>query len=162
MNTNEINTILSCDPRSKKFFIGVFAANQLPRTPRKNTYAFVLNSDPDTLQGSHWTAVFVQRNRLNEPVLDFFCSFGRSYKEYGFPLKKYAKRIRYNTFQFQPNSSDTCGMHCIVFVQSRCIGVPYNTIINQIYNLNKHRNDQIALINMQLHFIRDKNKPCLK
>lgn len=82
MNSQEINAVLRSDKVVKQFFAGVFSANNLPKI---NVYPTVLvaNLDPDTKPGSHWVAVYFDKNG----VADYFDSYGRRpykvFQQYG-------------------------------------------------------------------------------
>lgn len=111
LSTLEINNLCS-HLRKKQIFLGVFSDDKLPMQILNVPYAFIANTDPSTLPGTHWVAVWVHnRNEvwyfdsLNGVPTDAMRIF----------LDKF-KVIKSNNKEFQSFLSDNCGHFCIAFV----------------------------------------------
>ena len=57
MNTLQLERALKHNTFTKKIFVGVFAADELP-TLNTFPYGFVANTDPSTEPGTHWVAFY--------------------------------------------------------------------------------------------------------
>ena len=79
MNTLELERALKHNTFTKKIFVGVFAADELPTL---NTFpsGFVANTDPSTEPGTHWVAFYFPSREKGE----FFDSYGHPPEHYGF------------------------------------------------------------------------------
>jgi hypothetical protein len=71
MNTSEISRVLHRDQVLQQMLIGVFPIDRIP-PPTSVPAAFVVNLDTHTQPGSHWVALFIDRNYKCE----FFDSYG--------------------------------------------------------------------------------------
>ena len=71
MNTLQLERALKHNTFTKKIFVGVFAADELPTL---NTFpsGFVANTDPSTEPGTHWVAFYFPSREKGE----FFDSYG--------------------------------------------------------------------------------------
>ena len=79
MNTLQLERALKHNTFTKKIFVGVFAADELPTL---NTFpcGFVANTDPSTEPGTHWVAFYFPSREKGE----FFDSYGHPPEHYGF------------------------------------------------------------------------------
>ena len=94
-------------------FNGVFSRNNLPKKIKDGAY--VINLDEYADVGTHWIALFCNRNEIV-----YFDSFGVEHipeeiKEFieEFPRNK---NIEANIFRIQENNSIICGYFCIGFI----------------------------------------------
>ena len=63
MNSLQILEALQNDIYSKKFFKGVVAIDQLPKTIKKiKSSAYVVNSEKSYEDGEHWFSIFWDKN----------------------------------------------------------------------------------------------------
>ena len=71
MNTLQLERALKHNTFTKKIFVGVFAADELPKL---NTFpcGFVANTDPSTEPGTRWVAFYFPSREKGE----FFDSYG--------------------------------------------------------------------------------------
>ncbi len=138
--TDDIRRILSADKRTRKSFRGVFASDQLP-TSTSTSSLYVLNTDPSTRSGEHWTVVYVDGKGQGE----YFDSFGLppAKEEFIMFLDNSSIRWTFNTKTVQYMLSDACGYHCIFFAIHRCVGFNMNTVVN-MYTNNLLYNDSIV------------------
>ena len=129
MNSLDIYKILSRDPLTARYFVGVFPADRIP--PLKKTAVMVVNTDTHDKPGRHWIALFVR----DKNTLEFFDSYGLSPGHYGQHLEDYAKRFSRlvrNCTQLQSLTSNVCGPYCIYFLVKRCQGHSMNYIVNKL------------------------------
>ena len=118
MKTAEINKCLFNNPYTRRYFIGTFTADQCPKVPTPNT-CFVSNTDPHTLPGQHWIAMYVKR----DGNVYYFDPYGIP------PINIYHSKFLskssdghggLNKKQVQGLYSTTCGGHCINFLIEAC------------------------------------------
>jgi len=117
-------------PSTRNRFIGVFAADKIPQQLYFYPCCFIANTDPSFMQGTHWTAVFVDRNGN----IEYFDSYGRQ------PLSPQMKHFcglgyRYNPYMIQSAYSALCGHFCIFYLVYRCRGISQENVLN-MFNLN--------------------------
>ena len=96
-------------------FNGVFSRNNLPKKIKDGAY--VINFDEYADVGTHWIALFCNRNEIV-----YFDSFGVEYvpKE----IKEFIgnKNIKASIFRLQENDSVMCGYFCIGFIDFMLAG----------------------------------------
>src|SRR5664279_2080844 len=94
MNTSQIDSILESDSVCKSLFQGVYSVDTLPSKPR----LLVCNTDPSTKPGSHWIAIYVDKNGRGE----YFDSFGRApQREFEHYMNKHCRVWTFNKKQLQ-------------------------------------------------------------
>jgi hypothetical protein len=119
MNTSQIERILE----KEQWFQGVFSLDTLPTTPR----LLVCNTDPSTMAGEHWIAIYMDENGRGE----YFDSFGRSPNEqFEHYMNEHCASWTFNTRQLQSIASAFCGFYCCVFVKLRGRGLNMTKITN--------------------------------
>ena len=98
-------------PRSN----GVFSINNLPKTIKDGEY--VINLDEYADVGTHWIALFCNRNETL-----YFDSFGVEHVPE--EIKEFVgnKNIKANIFRVQANNSIMCGYFCIGFIDFMLAG----------------------------------------
>ena len=136
--------ILSNDPFVKKSFAGVYAIDQLPLVTVKDyPKSFVINTDPKTLPGTHWIAVYFT-DKMNG---EFFDSYGQHPNGYDRNfidvIERNALEWTYNEKRLQSPFSTVCGQYCIYYLVNRCRLIPLNTIVNR-FSIDTLRNDKIV------------------
>ena len=132
------NSTLYSHPTSE--FIGVFPAEKIPlpylnenhpsfphsslifssnvnHLQHDNSICFVLNTDPSTQKGTHWTACYVTYSpHVAEPQVEFFDSYGLPPSVYNFNLPSTTIS---NSICLQADTSSVCGAYCILFLALR-------------------------------------------
>ena len=123
MDTFQLNKILSNDCFVKKYFMGVFAADEIPLNILTTPCILLSNTDVSSQSGSHWVCIYVD----SEMEGYFFDSLGRSPKYYKHNIfQKFldtnCKSWTYNKIQLQSFYSSVCGFYCIAFAYYICRG----------------------------------------
>ena len=101
----EIQKYYENEPR----FNGVFSRNYLPKKIKDGAY--VINLDGYADVGTHWIALFCNRNEIV-----YFHSFGVEHIPEEIKESIGNKNIKANIFRLQANDSVLCGYFCIGFI----------------------------------------------
>ena len=136
MFANEIYNIL----KKYRQFAGIYARDELPENIQFPT-GLVVNSDKRDEPGTHWLAIYIDRN-----------GFGEYFDSYGFPpyLDEITKFLFnacpngyfYNRYILQCLTCITCGQYCTSYLCARFNGIPYSEYISKFTN-NPYTNDKI-------------------
>lgn len=115
MDTFLIHSTLGADPIVKKYFIGVFAADQLPKTRNLPPGSIIIsNTQSSTESGEHW--VLFQIKDLKTII--YFDTSGREYtiNKYfrNFIKKNRFENVEFSKFQIQAAFTNTCGLYVCV------------------------------------------------
>ena len=126
---------------SRNAFLGVFAANMLPRTiPIKRPLLLVVNTDPISRPGTHWVAICIGRDSVGE----YFDSLGQSpppaFVRF---MNRHCTRWTTNSKQLQSVISMFCGNYVVYFCYFRNRGYTMQTIVERFSN-DTALNDMIA------------------
>ena len=107
----EIQKYYQNEPR----FIGVYSRNNLPEKVKDRAY--VINLDEYADVGTHWIALFCNRNEIV-----YFDSFGAEHVPG--EIKEFIgnKTIKANIFRVQANNSIMCGYFCNGFIDFMLAG----------------------------------------
>lgn len=138
--SNELDSIIECDPIARKHFIGVFPANKLPST-HKRPAGYIINLDDSHLPGSHWVAVWVPKHG----AAIYFDSYGMP------PLHplimEFMDRWRswtFNTKVYQANRSKDCGYYALLFIMLCSRNKSLSDIQYLFYDKNPKLNDKLV------------------
>ena len=119
-------------------FNTVFSRNNLPKKTKDGAY--VINLDEYADVGTHWIALFCNRNQIA-----YFHSFGVEYvpKE----MKEFIgnKNIKANVFRVQANNSGMCGYFCIGFIDFMLAGKKLTDFTNLFSPYDFKKNGDIIL-----------------
>ena len=130
----EIQKCYQNEPR----FNGVFSRNNLPKKIKDGAY--VINLDEYADVGTHWIALFCNRN---ETV--YFDSFGVEHipKE----IKDFVgnKNIKANIFRLQANDSVMCEYYCIGFIDFMIAGKKLTNYTSLFSPLDFKKSNDIIL-----------------
>ena len=130
----EIKRYYQNEPR----FSCVFSRNNLPKTIKDGTY--VINLDEYADVGTHWIALFCNRNEIV-----YFDSFGVEHVPE--EIKEFVgnKNIKANIFRVQANDSVMCGCFCTGFIDFM-LAVKKLTDYTSLFSLyDFDKNDDIVL-----------------
>ena len=107
----EIQKYYQNEPR----FNGVYSRDNLPKQIKDGAYVINLDEHKDT--GTHWIALFCNRNEIV-----YFDSFGVEHVPE--EIKEFVgnKNIKANIFRVQANDSVMCGYFCIGFIDFMLAG----------------------------------------
>ena len=132
----EIQKYYQNEPR----FNGVFSRNNLPKTIKDGAY--VINLDEYADVGTHWIALFCNRNEIV-----YFDSFGVEHVPE--EIKEFIrnKNIIANIFRVQANNSVMCGYFCIGFIVA---GKKLTDFTSMFSPYDFKKNDEIIL-----HYFKD-------
>lgn len=141
MDTITLCRLACSDPYIKKGFAGVFASDSLPQSVGTHT-SFIINLDPKTEPGSHWTAIFFtdeQDTFTKKKSAFYFDSYGRfpTHKNILKFLVNNAANISYNFYGFQSYNSLTCGHFCLYFLYK----MNRNLKLNELSRTEREKNE---------------------
>ena len=130
----EIQKYYQNEPR----FNGVYSRNNLPNKIKDGAY--VINLDEHADVGTHWIALFCNRNEIV-----YFDSFGVEHVPE--EIKEFVgnKNIIANIFQVQANNSVMCGYFCIGFIDFILAGKKLTDFTNMFFPYDFKKNDDIIL-----------------
>ena len=119
-------------------FNGVFSRNNLPKKIKDGAY--VINLDEYADVGTHWIALFCNRNEIV-----YFDSFGVEHVPE--EIKKFVgnKNIIANIFRVQANNSVMCGYFCIEFIDFMLAVKKLTDFTNLFSPYDLRKNDDIIL-----------------
>ena len=102
--------------------------------------AYIINLDEYADVGTHWIALFCNRNEIV-----YFDSFGVEHVPE--EIKEFVgnKNIKANIFQLQANNSKTCGYFCIVFIDFMLAGKKWTDFTNLFSPHDFKKNNDIVL-----------------
>ena len=130
----EIQKYYETEPR----FNGVFSRNDLPEKIKDRAY--VINLDEYADVGTHWIALFCNKNEIV-----YFDSFGVEHVPE--EIKEFIgnKNIKANIFRVQANDSVMCGYFCIGFIDFMLAGKKLTDFTNMFSPYDFERNNDIIL-----------------
>ena len=144
---------LELERRLKEFPVRVTCAGELPISIGKRPRTYVVNTDPCSLPGSHWTVFHFPR--LGPP--EFFDSMVEQAKTYNshfeYVLANNGPRYLYTSDQIQPEDNDTRGAYCIHFVRERYRYRSFRDVLKDFSREKLEENDRKVL-----KFIRGKKR----
>ena len=133
-------------------FLGVYAANRLPREIPRFPCGLIVNSATDTSTGVHWLAIYFDHNGRGE----FFDSYGREPQFYQ-PrffldlLERSPGGWSYSYRHLQRLTSTVCGHYCIYYLVHRARGFSLKRILSHFTN-DRKRNDDLVAAFVNRHF----------
>ena len=130
----EIQKYYKNEPR----FNGVFSRNNLPKKIKDGAY--VINLDEYADVGTHWIALFCNKNEIV-----YFDSFGVEHVPE--EIKEFIgnKNIKANIFWVQANDSVMCGYFCIGFIDFMLAGKKLTDFTNLVSPHDFKKNHDIIL-----------------
>ena len=112
MDNLSINQVMFKNPVTRKYFLGTFPADRIPRV-NKFPASFVVNMDNSDKLGSHWVAMYIpSRNTIY-----YYDSFG--IKPSNPNIRRYLRRFKHpfeNKITFQSLITDICGYYVMYFI----------------------------------------------
>jgi hypothetical protein len=117
MNTRQLLHCVDQDKLLKKYCIGVYANDTVPRRISARPACYIVNTDPISKPGKHWYAVFLDTDGRRE----VFDSYGRTPS---------AMNVDYNPVRIQGPLSSTCGQFCLYYLCQKVRGRSMKEIVN--------------------------------
>ena len=149
MDSNQLKNILKSDIMTKHSFQGVYASDQLKQIskPTQLPASYIINEDPATKSGSHWVALYIDKNKH----VEYFDSYGKLPIK---PIETFLRRLSrepntYNSKQLQSFETQTCGPFCIFYLLQREQGFTLEKMIQMYFTTNASK----LLLND--YFVRD-------
>lgn len=140
MDTQQIDISIRNYPSTKGRFLGVFSSDQIPTKLSADT-CFVANTDPKDRPGKHWVAFYISPIKR----VYYFDAFGLppyipSFKHF---MRLSQFKASYNRKQLQRSKAQTCGPHCVYFLQETCrTRLPQHTV--RLMSRNRIFNDRLV------------------
>ena len=125
----------------------IVSSNELNERKFPKRCVIISNTDPSWKPGSHWVAFSLNPDM---PV-QFFDSLGRKVTDYSTYFVKFLKLYNNNFFylsnQFaiQSNSSNICGLYCLLYYWSKVRNISLVKLMHIFSNMHKLENDQKCL-----------------
>ena len=139
MNTREIDAVLKNCKTTQRFFRGTHPADFVPDlADDERPQAWILNSEPSSSPGQHWTAAFL--NTKNQLIYFDSCA-----DEPSDDLQKFLSRFASASkmqFRVQDYFSEVCGQYCIYFIYSLCKGKSFSKFCSKFSRSNLAKNDR--------------------
>jgi len=134
MNTYELQRVIG---DYVKRFDGIFSIDRLPTKPR----LLVCNTDPSTMPGEHWIAIYVDDDGHYG---EYFDSLGRApTRQFEHYMNEHCREWNYNCKQLQSITSRFCGHYCASFCIIRSRGVSMADFV-RYFNRDTGLNDVIV------------------
>lgn len=139
MNGIELDTLMTQDPHVAPYFVGVYAADTLPRRLHKAPALLICNTDPIGKPGTHWVAFHIDENRE-----------GEYWDSYGLPpyvpqhrhfLNRLCRTWTYNHMQCQALDSQVCGEYCVLYLVHRAHGHSLASFVKRLFTSDTEKND---------------------
>ena len=138
MNSIQLNECAQKDKILQKYFVGVFAADQLPE--KKFPGAYIVNTDNSSGPGQHWVAMFCYDHKI-----ECFDSFGQYPGDCNPHISNWLDpvyQIIHNR-QLQSNDTSVCGQYCLFFLLLRAHGYTFEDTLSA-FNRKREFNDKFV------------------
>ncbi len=125
MNNQEISALMRSHKDVQNIFVGVYPANLLPETIRKDKpCAYIANTENHVHHGSHWCCFYFPKHSLPE----YWDSFGM---EPTTSLKSFiGNNYLCSNKMIQHPFSSVCGQHCCFYILKRAQGYDMCDIVS--------------------------------
>ena len=149
MNSNEIN--LFANSLNISNFCGVFGLDELKQIDKHRKGLIIFNTQPTTLPGQHWIAL-----SITVDTIFYFDSLNSGFHSNECVAKfliKMNKKVILNNIQIQPDVSNLCGVHCIVFchIMSKNNTLPvFQSFMKRLSQLDVFKREQLSLLYFKL------------
>ena len=149
MNSNEIN--LFANSLNISNFCGVFGLDELKQIDKHRKGLIIFNTQPTTLPGQHWIAL-----SITVDTIFYFDSLNSGFHSNECVAKfliKMNKKVILNNIQIQPDVSNLCGVHCIVFchIMSKNNTLPvFQSFMKRLSQLDVFNREQLSLLYFKL------------
>ena len=130
-------------------FLGVCAEDELKSMPKRRPCAIIVNTDPSTEDGTHWTAIHLTNNLTGE----FFDSSGEEPDD---PVRLFMNQQapagwEYNCRRVQGPLSTLCGAYCLQYLEKRSNSRDsFSSILFKLFPFKN--NDELVRQRMRDHY----------
>ena len=132
MNSRQLRWILSGDKFTKLSFRDVYAIDEMKSIKSVSyPFSFVINLDPSYKPGSHWVAVYFDKNGVGE-YFDLFARYPPH--EVVHFLCSHAKGWQYNCMQVQELSTAMCGQFVVFYIHQKSRGLTLEVILRKYFS----------------------------
>ena len=144
LTTADLNLML----KNYEIFMGTFPSDQVQIQKSSYPQAFIVNTEPSTSAGEHWTALIVTDKKclffdpLGCEMLNV--SLLKTLRNAGITMYKY------NNCQIQSIFSNNCGYYCVAFILSFVCGYSYPRFMSNFVTKIK-QNDLICFQFIEKH-----------
>ena len=138
MFSHQLHSIVQRDDRTRNRFLGVYAADELPKRMPPQSLAIV-NCCNRYYRGEHWLALYQDEW---EDRLEIFDSYGLNPDIYNIVLPQ-AAVVTYSGKQLQSINSNLCGQYCLYFCYYRARGYTMGHIVSVFSNDFNNNDDYI-------------------
>ena len=142
MISTEIKLFFERYPSLKKFFLGTFSIDTVPKVIPLNHF-LICNTDTSSGPGVHWFALF----RFSKQELECFDSLGISQEKKDvltlLNIKGVSKLV-YNVTQVQANDSTSCGEFAVYFLFERLhnLDFSFHELVNELFVEDLTKNEE--------------------
>ncbi len=145
MTNHEIFVIAKLHYHTRRLFKGCYTSDTLPTIVDYPTL-IICNKSLSNQRGSHWIGICCLSPRLPSEMFD---SRAIGMEAYSILLEKFLVRTgngsyKINNYEYQPESSDTCGYYALAFLDWRSQGVSYEKCLLKLSKTDLQTNDQIV------------------
>ena len=140
MNTNELRSILTQDPRTRQQLIDVFALDEFKEYVRNNGLIngiYICNDQISENPGNHWFLIYVESD-----VINFVDSFAKHFTFYKIDKELSQKPVKILPFQLQSYFTEVCGHYAIFFSYHLSRNKRLETIYQPFSRSNLLQNDE--------------------
>ena len=125
MNNRAISSMMMKHVSLRKILVGVYPADMLPKTHRKQKpAAYIVNTKGRNHRGEHWVVIYDPGNK----AIEFFDTFGRE------PQKEFQTFLGdnyiYSDKIIQHPFTSVCGQYCCFYILKRSEGLDMCDILS--------------------------------
>lgn len=106
-------------------FLGAFPLDKLPRMVQPGN-KFIVNTQSANLPGEHWLAVSYKSSGIVYAFDPLGMYYPTHFVNYLFCCCVGCARVKFNRVTYQNPFTNTCGLHCILFLRDY---YPYHTFV---------------------------------
>lgn len=151
MNNLQIESLMRRHAATRRIFVGVYAADTLPPRPRKiRPCAYIVNTDPQKLPGTHWICCYFPKAGFEA---EYFDSYGQPPVEsIRFFLESQSGSFKSSSIKLQNFFSTVCAQYCIYFVMQRIADKSFASIVSGLERLSASVSDKYVNAFVEVSF----------
>ena len=139
MDSIKMAALMTSDPVAKRYFVGVYARDDLPSYLPAYPAALICNTDDASGPGEHWVSMFFD----TDGHADYYDPLGLPplFKEWEHYLQRHSQSWTYNSHTVQSTLSSACGYHVVYYLLWRSRGRDPSAILKCFVKKDPRRND---------------------